>query len=310
MTFVFEDPAALAGRLKIGREEFAQRLLTSLILDGPYPRWNTRSTPSPDGMRFLELLYQRSFGAPLPDGACEFVDEFELKGRAEGEKGGAPDYAVLWSNSGIIERVWIVELKTEPGSHRHDQIPGYFALAAHHYPGAAIEITYLTAAKAYAYDAPRSTDRYSHLRWSEIVDDVRSVWGDSGNVSQQTVVGELDALVDDLVRPAKDWRERLGYHSPPLPLEQDSLAQALCLSDDTADDGVQRAIETEIQDLDELLQLRAEVRAELAASPPGSPRRRVMPWIWRWESTGPPRTENGAATGYEIRLSRYEKDLY
>lgn len=34
----FEDPASLLGRLKLGREEYCQRLLTMLILDGPYPR--------------------------------------------------------------------------------------------------------------------------------------------------------------------------------------------------------------------------------------------------------------------------------
>lgn len=35
-----EDPAALAGRLRLGREEFCQRLLTTLILGGTYPKWN------------------------------------------------------------------------------------------------------------------------------------------------------------------------------------------------------------------------------------------------------------------------------
>jgi hypothetical protein len=38
----FETPAQLLARLRLGREEFCQRLLTSLILHGPYPRWNTK----------------------------------------------------------------------------------------------------------------------------------------------------------------------------------------------------------------------------------------------------------------------------
>lgn len=44
-----EDPWALLRRLKLGREEFCQRLLTMLILETDYPRWNTRSTPSARG---------------------------------------------------------------------------------------------------------------------------------------------------------------------------------------------------------------------------------------------------------------------
>lgn len=33
-----ETPAQLFGRLKLGREEFCQRLLTSLLLGAPYPK--------------------------------------------------------------------------------------------------------------------------------------------------------------------------------------------------------------------------------------------------------------------------------
>src|SRR4051812_4594663 len=136
MTYMYESPASLAARLKIGREEFAQRLLTSLILDGPYPRWNTRSAPSELGMQFLTKFDERSFGSAHAPIDCEFVDELELLGRNDAEVGGAPDYAVLWA-----DRVWIIELKTEAGSHRRDQIPSYFDLAAHHFPDALIDIT-------------------------------------------------------------------------------------------------------------------------------------------------------------------------
>ena len=55
-----EDPHQLLGRLKLGREEYCQRLLTMLILDDAYPRWNTRSAASPDGLRFLGLLEELS----------------------------------------------------------------------------------------------------------------------------------------------------------------------------------------------------------------------------------------------------------
>src|SRR3954470_12585917 len=61
-----EDPHELLGRLKLGREEFCQRLLTMLIVDGGYPRWNSASRPSESGLRFLFKLEELSFGDALP----------------------------------------------------------------------------------------------------------------------------------------------------------------------------------------------------------------------------------------------------
>ena len=58
-----EDPHALLRRLRLGREEYCQRLLTMLVLDADYPRWNTRSAPSPTGLAFLRALDELSFGA-------------------------------------------------------------------------------------------------------------------------------------------------------------------------------------------------------------------------------------------------------
>ena len=73
-----EPPRSLLRRLKIGREEFCQRLLTMLILEAPYPRWNSRSIPSRSGFRFLRALHDASFSQPWPGDTAEFVDEFEL----------------------------------------------------------------------------------------------------------------------------------------------------------------------------------------------------------------------------------------
>lgn len=42
--------------LKLGREEYCQRLLTMLILDGPYPQWNSRNEPSAKGVEYLSAL--------------------------------------------------------------------------------------------------------------------------------------------------------------------------------------------------------------------------------------------------------------
>ena len=41
-----EHPDELMRRLRIGREEYVQRLLTMLIVGGPYPKWNQSSAIS------------------------------------------------------------------------------------------------------------------------------------------------------------------------------------------------------------------------------------------------------------------------
>ena len=113
-----EHPEILLKRLRLGREEYCQRLLTMLILDGGYPRWNTHSTPGPEGRAFLAALDRLSFGAPVDetDGAgnagddladATFVDELDLPARPKDVRGCAPDYAVVTPS-----RLWLVELKT------------------------------------------------------------------------------------------------------------------------------------------------------------------------------------------------------
>ena len=87
----FEAPERLLGRLKLGREEYCQRLLTMLIVHGPYPRWNTRTAPSPAGIAFLRSVYEANFHEPWPGDTTTFIDEFELPPRHDAEKGGAPD---------------------------------------------------------------------------------------------------------------------------------------------------------------------------------------------------------------------------
>ncbi len=145
----FENPLDLLRRLKLGREEYCQRLLTMLVLEGPYPRWNSRSTPSAAGVQFLLALYERCFGAEWPGDAAVFVDEFELPPRHDAERGGAPDYAVLWD-----DRLWLIELKTEKASHRAGQIASYFELAHHHYPDAMVDVLDVTPPMEAPYDPP------------------------------------------------------------------------------------------------------------------------------------------------------------
>ncbi len=81
------------------------------------------------------------------------------------------------------------------------------------------------------------------------------------------------------------------------------------LADVTAEDHQQRAVEMPASDLEDLLDLRLQIREAIATAPPGSPLRHVRAWIWRPESTGAPLTAHGAEVGMEVRLSWYQKSV-
>ncbi len=48
---MWETPQTLWRRLRLGREEYLQRLMTTLIVGGDPPPWNTRRSPSEHGQR-------------------------------------------------------------------------------------------------------------------------------------------------------------------------------------------------------------------------------------------------------------------
>lgn len=306
----FEDPLDLLRRLKLGREEYCQRLLTMLVLGGPYPRWNSRSKPSASGLQFLMKLYERSFSDAWPGDGAVFVDEFELPPRHDAERGGAPDYAVLWD-----DRLWLIELKTEKASHRAGQIPSYFELAHHHYPDALVDVLYLTPPMEAPYGAPAPWGRYSHATWTELEELIRATWSSSTLRGEVAVAnGLLTALARLDTRPA-EWRVSLVGAPEPLPrgpigTERSPLEEALDAAALTAIDGVQRAVEYGAGDLEDLLSLRLAIRNELASSPADSALRHVVPWLWRTESTGKALTTAGRDHGMEIRLSRYGAPRY
>jgi len=301
-----ETPAQLFARLKLGREEFCQRLLTTLLLAGPYPRWNTRSRTCPAGTAFLRELHDVSFGGGWPGDDFWFVDEFEFRPRTEEEKGAAPDYALLWD-----DHVWVIELKTERGSHRPTQIPYYFELARHHHPGASIDLTYLTGPGSKSGAATNPWERFAHVEWGGLGDLIRRHWPGTASTGGQAAVRDgLLATIDGLDQPASHWRQHaasLYDVRPSTEPTSDPLAHAMDLAGATAEDGQQRALDVRFGSLEALHDTRVRVRGELAETPAGDSRRRVLPWVWRWESGGQPLTEPGNATGYELRFSRYEK---
>ena len=283
-----EDPHALLRRLKLGREEYCQRLLTMLVLDADYPRWNARSAPSPAGLAFLRALDVLSFGdADVPDTAA-FVDELDLPRRHEDEPGCAPDYGVLTSH-----RLWIIELKTERGSHRTGQVERYFELGRHHHPELRIDLTYLTPGmSAVAAGAP-SGSRLAQVTWEQVMPLVDAVWsGATGSTS--ALYDALTEAVASIGTSWTMWREKSL---------NDLTAKAARLARLTARDGQQRALDYAAGSLGELQDLRLAVRDEFKR--PGSPLKVVTPWLWdAATSGGKPLTAAGRVHGYELRFSR------
>ncbi|MET7336326.1 hypothetical protein [Nonomuraea sp. NPDC005650] len=295
-----EDPHHLLGRLRLGREEYCQRLLTMLIVGGPYPRWNSRTRPSPRGAGFLRSLDELSFGRSEWSGQPLFVDEFELRSRHDDEQGGAPDYAVLWH-----DRLWLIELKTESSSHRRGQLSGYYTLAAHHHPSLAVDLTYLTPALTFTPPTSQNGTRFAHVTWPQIFPLLDEAWG-KGTDMERHVHTTLLAALKSIGSDWSGWRaQQVGVRSDePLTVENTAMAMA----EATARDGRQRAVDHPAADLDQLQRLRLALRQTICTSPAQAPLRHVRPWLWSaTTSGGDALTASGRDTGFELRLSRYQK---
>jgi hypothetical protein len=173
---MWESPRELWRRLKLGREEYLQRLITTLIVGGDPPAWNVPQTPSWQGQLFLRLLDGLAHGEPpgrqASTGADVFVDEYLLPKIEESARNGWPDWAVLWP-----DRVWVIELKTEQGSHRDDQLPYYLRLATAAHPGCRIDLTYITGPLRIPAPTLGHGQRYGHLQWSQVSPLVRPCGG-------------------------------------------------------------------------------------------------------------------------------------
>lgn len=288
-----EDPDELLRRLRLGREEYVQRLLTMLIVGGAYPKWNQRTTPSPQGRAFLASLHELSFGERVDLTGADFVDELDLPALTPDRTGGAPDWAVL-----LEDRLWIIELKTERGSHRRDQLPTYFELACHHYPSHRIDITYLTGPGIVAKVQTPPASRFTHVTWHDVVPLARAVW-EQPTTLQAEILDQVERVLTGLHEPWSSWRER---HVPVVaPATVDLVDEAMTLARATATDGAQRALDRELGSLEELKELRVDVRQRLRAEGVSA----VTPWLWNAATTdGSPMTAAGRRVGYELRFSR------
>ncbi|MDQ4085900.1 MAG: hypothetical protein M3165_08800 [Actinomycetota bacterium] len=315
MTSSLPEPAQLRGSL--GREEFTQRLLTCLIL-GRFERgWNVSRQPSSAGALFLRDLHASAFGDDsAPDDIPAFVDEYELPQRAETEPSGWPDYGVVWPT-----RLFLVELKTERASHRAAQIPYYLELAAHWHHDLDVDLLYLTPSMPLVTPEVASPlQRFAHLTWAEVAPLVESTWSRSDIPAEREIASYLVDLTNEIEAsaparstPAVEPRVEPGPPAASLPpAPTDEVERAIALAAQTEQDGEQRALECEAADPADLDALRIEVRDRLLGSPrvAGVEVRHVLPWLWRAATSGGRAlTESGQDTGYELRLSRYERDV-
>lgn len=302
----YEDIRQVLRRRKLGREESLQLLLTTLIVGGAYPPWGTRSEPTARGSEFLRHLHVLVFGE-APEAPCAvFVDEFELPRRHQQERSGWPDWAVLWPG-----RVWMIELKTEAGSHRPGQLPHYLDLASHHHPDAAVDLTYLTGPLERPAPALSERQRYHHVTWEEVIPLVEEVWADD-DPGAVAYVAAARELVGSLGTPWTRWRvgwlsdlEQVHENSGPS-TPADELWDLIVA---TSEDGKQRA---SLSVSGELLEdLRDRAREMISATTADSATRRVLPWIWSAQTSGGRAlTADGERMGAELRLSRYAKPQF
>jgi hypothetical protein len=262
---MWESPTGLWRRLKLGREEYLQRLVTTLILDGEAPPWNTLRSPGEAGRNFLRLLDEAAHGrhdqtqaAVSPDW---FVDEYLLPKLDESAANGWPDWAVLWG-----DRAWVIELKTEAGSHRADQLSYYLRLAAAAHPGCSLDLTYITGPLTKPAPALVEGQRYSHLTWDEVLPLIDEAWGQDARPEVapyldmvHTVVSNLSRLkpseqrevvlgvLDELEPPSAIERAMAVTVEQPTALAPDVVTvrdpiSLLALARATATDGHQRAV--------------------------------------------------------------------
>lgn len=219
-------------------------------------------------------------------------------------------------------RCWMIELKTEPGSHRARQIPDCFERAHHYHPERRVDITYLTAGlRAPFQPAIEDWGRYVHIEWDGITELIRSVWSTCADERTIDVMSMLLTGIAAFDEPIPDWWMRLGYGlgpevvgPAPAPMSAASLTvegsslnldAGLALAYDTATDGCQRAIGLDAGGLDALHELRLQLRQAIRAEPADSPLRNMQPRMWSAASSGgTAMTAAGLLTGHEVRLSR------
>ena len=300
----YEDPAEHLRRTKDGREGFCQMLTTTLLVGGTYPKWGTENTLTEQGTVFFKALDHLSFGSDSWTSTPVFVDEITMPKRHDDELSASPDWTLIFE-----DRIWMIELKTERGSHRANQLPHYLDLASHHYPGRSIDVTYLTGPLTKPAPALRERQRYVHLTWGDVLPLYEKAWGLIEDASIRQYLDVVRDALTTLATPWPDWRT--AFSGIPVVTEhvRDPLADALELAHLTAVDKAQRALDYPAQGVQELHDLRLELRHRIHAEPLGSPLRHVGPWVWTPKSLGEALSASGREQGAELRVSFYKSPI-
>src|SRR5262245_56676118 len=149
----------------------------------------------------------------------------------------------------------MIELKSERGSHRDSQIPGYSLLGHHHYPRWSVDLTYLTP--PFHVTTPMLPEsRFAHVTWDEIAPLIRDIWAESSERwHRETAEALLDAI-DQLSDPPSVWRARVLGGQQPAERRRETIGAALEVASATVSDGVQRAGEWDFDNLADLLAFR------------------------------------------------------
>lgn len=294
----------LRREVKEGREAIAQRALSSLVLGHEPLQWNLPDEMTPRGTTFLHSLDVRAFASPSTP--TVLVDELELPSRHAGERAGWPDDAAVGD-----DRLLMIELKAERGSHTPGQCERYLDLARHHHPQRSVDLVYVTPTmprKPIAAVPDRA--RYAHLLWLEVLPLIVEAWGGSDMPEERELTVFLTSYLPSLDRPRRaatvppqrPEQTPAPAVAPALPPRATSSDVAMEVARQVQGDRRQRPVPTDAAAPDELEAERLELRDRLM-SDETTPN--VRPWLWRTASTGQPMTEQGRSTGYELRLSYF-----
>ncbi len=303
-----QDPDSLWHTTGLGREEFVQRLLSTLVFGHARHRWNVPGPPSERGRQYLSALAGKYF-RELSLREAQFVDEFELPRRHDDERAGWPDQAAINQ-----EALLLMELKTEQLSHRPGQLAHYLDLAVHHYPDSDVGLLYITPTMTVATPQPMPNGtHYAHTSWRDVAPLIADTWGDSPVDWQRQVAARLVWWLDQIeAQKPPPPRRRRATPVPHVTVES-GIDVVLREAVTVQRTGHQAAVDLWPGSPDLLDELRLEVRARLRDGivVDGTPITHVLPWVWSAGSSGGrPLSTSGQTHGYELRLSRYEKELW
>lgn len=310
-------PNVIAERLRLwkqGRDAFVHRILTLLFIGRSPDPWNLPCRLSLNGARFLRLIDEVLFGEEweTPE---EFYWEYKLPKRPDDKETGWPDFAALWT-----DRVLMIELRTEVGTHRDAQVEWYLQLAAHNYQGRAVDLIYVTPepTSGRRMNLP-DLGRVRNCSWIEMAKIIEVAWGKlPGEEAANAMVfahylqgigrvNEAPASVVPL--GTKTRKKQLGEMLGPVeePLDEDTWEQIVETIYTVADDGEERALELPLLAQESAKELRRRIRADVDTSDDlRDVAANLELWIWHESQGGEALSEAGLESGCEIRLSKRE----